>query len=164
MSTCVFPGSFDPMTCGHLDLIRRVSAMFDDVIVTVMVNVSKAGCIPYDKRVEMISEACREFQNVRVELWQGLLADYMRLHPGALVVRGVRNTVEFEQENSTAAVNRLLNPGLETILIPASDGFADVSSSVVREIASFGGDYSRFVPECNREKLGKWLKPSKKMN
>lgn len=161
MSACVFPGSFDPMTCGHLDLIRRAAALFDSVTVTVMQNRSKSGCIPYEERVTMIRNACKELPNVSVELWNGLLADYMRMHPGAAVIRGVRSSAEAEQEISAATINRRLLPGLETILFPASEGLAQVSSSVVREIASFGGDYSDFVPVCNREKLKKWLKPSK---
>lgn len=158
MSCCVFPGSFDPFTYGHLDLIRRSSSLFDTVIVTVMQNRSKTGCIPYGERVEMIRKACREIPNVRAELWNGLLADFMRMHSGAAVVRGIRSSAEAEQEIRTAAVNRRLLPGLETILLPASDGMADISSSAVREIASFGGDYSAFVPECIHEDLKNWLK------
>ena len=158
MSSCVFPGSFDPITYGHLDLIRRASALFDTVIVTVMQNRSKTGCIPYEERVNMIRKACREMPDVSVELWNGLLTDYLRMHSGAAVIRGIRSAAEAEQEIRTAAVNRRLLPGLETILLPASDGMADISSSAVREIASFGGDYSTFVPECIHEELKNWLK------
>lgn len=158
MSSCVFPGSFDPLTNGHLNLILRTAAMYDEVNVTVMVNRSKPGCIPYEERVRMIRKACAEIPNVRVEMWNGLLADYMRKHSGAVVVRGVRNVLEFEQEMNAAAINRRLFPGLETVLIPATDEFEEVSSSAVREIASFGGDYSCFVPACNRNELKKWLK------
>ena len=159
MSSCVIPGSFDPMTRGHLNLVTRAASLYDHVTVTVMVNRSKAGCIPFEERVRMIRKACKELTNVQAETWDGLLADYMRLHPGSIVVRGARSVQEFEQEIKAAAVNRRLYPGLETVLIPAADELADVSSSVVREIASFGGDYSSFVPKCICRELEKWLKP-----
>ena len=160
MSACVIPGSFDPVTLGHLDLIRRASGLFDEVTVTVMVNRAKSGCIPFEERVRMIRKTCGNMPNVRVELWTGLLADYMRRHPGHCVVRGVRSTTEFEQEQSSAAINRKLNPGMETLLMPSSEGWGEVSSSVVRELASFGGDYRPFVPECIYPDLEKWLKPA----
>lgn len=160
MKSCVFPGSFDPLTCGHLDLIRRAAGIFDTVTVAVMQNRAKTGCIPYPERIRMLRKACDGMANVRVELWNGLLADYMRIHPECAVIRGVRSAAEAEQELQSAAINRRLFPGIETVLMPASDGLAEVSSSAVREIASFGGDYSSFVPECNLEDLKKWLKPS----
>ena len=147
MSACVFPGSFDPVTRGHVNLIERAAGMFDSVTVTVMVNIAKSGVIPYEERVKLLRKACSHLPNVQVELWQGLLADYMRGHPGSVVVRSVRNTAEFEQEMTAASVNGRLCPGLETVLIPAAAQWADVSSSAVREIAAFGGDISGLVPE-----------------
>ncbi len=158
MSMCVIPGSFDPLTLGHVDLIRRAAGIFDSVTVTVMVNKGKAGCIPYEDRVRLIRKACRGIPNVEVELWTGLLADYMRKYPGGVVVRGVRNSSEYENEQTAAAVNRRLYPGMETLLLPASDGWNEVSSSAVREIASFGGDYRPFVPGCIYRELQKWLR------
>ena len=157
MSSCVIPGSFDPVTLGHLDLIRRSAALFEHVTVTVMVNRDKNGCIPYEDRVRMIRKACSALPNVEVDLWTGLLADYMRQRPGAVVVRGVRSTGEFEKEQAAAAVNKRLYSGMETMMMPASDGWSEVSSSVVREIASFGGDYRPFVPGCIYRELKKWL-------
>ena len=159
MSSCIFPGSFDPMTCGHLDLIRRAAVLFETVTVTVMVNRAKKGCIPFEDRVRMIQKACAGIPNVKADMWIGLLSDYMRDHPGCAVIRGIRTAQEFEQETIAAAVNRQLYPGMETVLIPAKEELSAVSSSIVREIASFGGDYSRFVPECNLKELKKWLKP-----
>ena len=159
MKYCVFPGSFDPPTRGHLDLIRRAAGMFDRVTVTVMVNVSKNGLIPWEERVRMLKKACADIPNVRVELWKGLLADYMRQQKKpAVVIRGVRNTAEYEHEAETAAVNRMLCPGLETVLIPASEGMDMVSSSTVREIATFGGSYDIFIPEEIREDIARYLK------
>lgn len=162
MSRCIFPGSFDPMTLGHLDLIRRAAALFDEVTVTVMVNRSKSCCIPAEERVRMIREACRGIRNVSADFWQGLLADYVRMHPGAFVIRGIRTAAEFEQENASAAVNKLLYSGMETVFIPSSDEWSGVSSSAVREIASFGGDFRQFVPACNYAELLQWLKPAEK--
>ena len=159
MKGCIFPGSFDPLTCGHLELIRRAAAVFDSVTVTVMVNRAKEGCIPYEERVRLIRKACTDLPNVKAELWQGLLADYMREHRDCVVVRGVRCAAEFEQEMNAAAINRRLYSGLETVLFTASDGQAEVSSSTVREIASFGGNFRRFVPANIYRELKKWLKP-----
>ena len=157
MSECVFPGSFDPITCGHLDMIRRISSMYDTVIVAVMVNRAKEGCIPFQDRVRLIRKACGELPNVRAELWTGLLSDYLRFHRGSVVIRGVRSTQEFEQEKTAAAINRHLNPGMETLFLPASDGWTDLSSSAVREIASFGGDFRSLVPESIYGDLQEWL-------
>ena len=159
MKYCVFPGSCDPPTRGHLDLIRRAAGMFDRVTVTVMVNVAKTGVIPWEERVRILKKACADIPNVKVELWKGLLADYMRQQKKpAVVVRGVRNAAEYEHEAEAAAVNRMLCPGLETVLIPASEGMNMVSSSTVREIAAFGGSYDFFIPEEIREDIDRYLK------
>lgn len=161
MKSCVFPGSFDPITCGHLNLIRRAAGVFDWVTVTVMVNRAKTGTIPAEERLRLIRKACAEIPNVEADLWNGLLADYMAGRPGSVVVRGIRNTQDAEQEITAAGINRQLNPGMETLLIPAEPGWQDVSSSAVREIASFGGDYGRFIPECIRGDVQRWLIPAK---
>ena len=158
MSHCIFPGSFDPPTRGHMDLICRAARLFDQVTVAVMVNRAKAGSIPLEARVSMLQKACRDLPNVRVELWKGLLADYVRMQgTEAVVLRGIRNGMECEQELVSAGVNRLLCPGMETILMPAADGLAQVSSSAVREIASFGGDYGFLVPEEIKEDIDMFL-------
>ena len=156
---CVFPGSFDPPTKGHLDLIRRAAGMFDQVTVTVMVNVAKTGVIPWEERVRMLEKACRDIPNVRVDLWKGLLADYIRQQEEpAVVIRGVRNASEFEHEAEAAAINRTLCPGMETLLIPASEGMNMVSSSTVREIAAFGGNYDFLIPAKIRKDIDRYLK------
>ena len=157
MSQCVFPGSFDPITCGHLNLIERASVLFDRVMVTVMVNISKKGVIPYNERVEIIRKACKHLENVQVDLWTGLLVDYMKEHPGWIVLRGVRNAHEFEQEINNADINRRLLPGTETLLMPASPEWNGISSSVIREIASFGGDFKAFIPKTVYRDIHKYL-------
>lgn len=156
-SLCVFPGSFDPVTVGHMDLIGRAAGMFDSVTVAVMVNISKNGMIPYEERVRILRKACAKFPNVQVELWKGLLADYLREHPSTVVVRSVRNAGEAELEIRTAAINRRLFPGAETLLIPASADLADISSSAVREIAGFGGDIREFVPKSVYREIMKYI-------
>lgn len=155
----VFPGSFDPPTRGHLDLIRRAASIMDHVTICVMVNISKAGTIPPEERVRMLGKACCDIPNVSAERWDGLLADYMRRQePGTAVIRGVRSNAEFEQERIAAAVNRTLYPGLETFLMFAGDGMDSVSSSTVREIAAFGGDYRFLVPDRIVTDIDKYLK------
>ena len=158
MSTCVFPGSFDPVTRGHMDVITRAARLFDQVTVAVMVNVRKAGVLAPEDRVRLLEKACAGILNVRVVRWDGLLADYMRESGERCLIRGVRGTGEFDAEITSAQVNRLLNPDVETLLIPASDGMSAVSSSAVREIAAFGGDIRAFVPECVAEELQERLK------
>lgn len=155
----VFPGSFDPPTRGHLDLIRRAASIMEHVTICVMVNISKTGMIPFDQRAAMLKKACSDIPNVSVDQWDGLLADYMRSRePGTAVIRGVRSIAEFEQERNAAAVNRMLYPGLETILLFAGDGMDNVSSSTVREIAAFGGDYSFLIPEKISKDIDRYLK------
>jgi len=154
MSGCVIPGSFDPVTKGHTDLIRRAAEMFDRVTVVVMVNVHKQGMLPPEARVRMLKAACREMGNVRVEQWEGLLSGYMREKGERTVLRGVRNGTEYDAESAAAQANRTLNPEMETLLLPAGEGTQWISSSAVKEIAAFGGDVREFLPpECAEEIL-----------
>ncbi len=153
MSICVFPGSFDPVTVGHIDLIRRASAVFDEVRIVVMINIRKAGCIPVESRIALLRKACSGIAHTSVDSWDGLLSDYMRINRCGIILRGVRGAVEAENEISAARINRQLYPGAETFLIPASEGLTDVSSSAVREIAAFGGDISPYVPSDLTEEI-----------
>ncbi len=157
MSSCVFPGSFDPVTLGHMDIIYRAASIFDKVTVAVMVNVQKAGAVTPEKRLELLRTACGELKNVQVVYWDGLLADYMRLNGERCIIRGTRNGAEFDAENTSAAVNRILNPDVETLILPSSDRLAHVSSSMVREIASFGGDIRQFVPASVADEIQRLL-------
>ena len=148
MSSCVFPGSFDPVTAGHMDIIKRAAAVFDTVCVTVMINVNKQGTIPVEDRIRMLKKACREFPNVQVDRWNGLLADYMREHGEKVLIRGVRGSTEFEHEYTSAVMNRMLNDKFETFLIPSDPKWSAVSSSAVREIMAFGGEIKGLVPDA----------------
>ena len=147
MRTCVFPGSFDPVTEGHMDLITRASALFDRVTVVVMINREKKGFLPIAKRCELLAGACSHLKNVHIAEWDGLLAEYMKLNHETVVIRGIRNTADFENEFNSAQVNKMLDPQLETVILFAGEGKNVISSSTVREIASFGGDFSAFVPK-----------------
>ena len=153
MVSCVFPGSFDPVTRGHLDLIQRASSAFDHVTVAVMYNIHKKGTIPVEKRVELLKKVCSTFQNVSIDRWDGLLADYMRIKKEIIVIRGIRGGMEAEQEILANAANRMLNNQMETLFLPTAPELAGVSSSAVREVYSFGGDISAFVPKEITEEI-----------
>ena len=153
MTTCVFPGSFNPVTKGHLDLIARTSSLFDHVTVVVMNNIHKTDSIPAEQRVTLLRKACRAFPNVTVERWDGLLADLMRIRNERIVIRGIRGTIELEQEIQAWDANRRLNSNIETVFLPCSPSLKGVSSSAVREIAAFGGDIRPFVPEELTEEI-----------
>ena len=140
-----------------MDLIRRAAGLFDRVTVTVMVNVRKKGALPPEKRVALLEKACAGMENVRVDRWDGLLSDYMRINGEKCVVRGARGLAECDAEMTAAAANRMLNPEMETLLMPASEGCACISSSAVREIAAFGGNILPFVPEEIAEEIAELL-------
>ena len=128
-------------------MISRAAAMFDHVTVTVMVNIHKTGVIPVEKRLKLLCKACAPYQNVSVDCWEGLLAEYMSEKNERIVIRGIRSGIEFEQEMQSSVVNRTLNRQIETVFIPADPAHAGISSTAVRELALFGGDIKPFVPE-----------------
>ncbi|MDD4081372.1 MAG: pantetheine-phosphate adenylyltransferase [Eubacteriales bacterium] len=142
----IFPGSFDPITIGHLDLIRRAAAFCEEIFVAILINPDKEGAFPLPERLDMVKSACAAFSNVRVLGFSGLLVDLARKLDTRLVIRGVRGGYDLENETAMAWANAAMLPGLETLFLPASDGLGGVSSSLVRQIARFGGDFSAFVP------------------
>lgn len=148
---CVYPGSFDPVTLGHVDLIERAAELFPQVIVAVLNNPDKTGLFPIERRMELLSRACAHLPNVRVDSFGGLLVDYMKQVDARIVLRGLRAVTDFEAEFQMAQVNHQISPDIETLFLMTSPNFAYISSSVVRQIASFGGDISTFVPECIRD-------------
>lgn len=145
-SCCLYPGSFDPVTLGHMDIIRRAAAIFDRVIVGVLHNPEKKGLFPVEKRVEMLEKACASIPNVRIISHGGLLADLTREMEISVVVRGVRGMNDLESETAMARINHQLNPRLETVFLPAASGREEISASMVRQLASFGADLSAYVP------------------
>jgi len=155
MQEAVCPGSFDPITNGHLDVITRASRIFDSVCVAVMENRSKRGSEVFtvDERIAIIREATGHLPNVTTDRFHGLLADYMAARGSKVIVRGLRALSDFEYELQMAHLNRQLNPSVETVFIMAAARWQFVSSSMVREIASYGGDVSKIVPPASAAAL-----------
>lgn len=145
---CVFAGSFDPVTVGHEDIIRRAASLCDRLIVTVMHNPAKACCFSVEDRVAMLAKVTEEIPHVEVDAWDGLLVDYVRKCGADFVVRGVRGMADMESESTLAQINARLLPGLETVLLLTRPELSCISSSAVRDAAHFGADYSSFVPAC----------------
>ena len=145
---CVYAGSFDPVTVGHEDIIRRAATLCDKLYVTVMYNPAKTGCFTVAQRLELLGRVCRDIPNVEVDAWSGLMVDYVRKMDADFVVRGVRGAADLESESTLAQINSRLLPGLETILLMAKPELACISSSAVREAALFDADFNSFVPAC----------------
>ena len=141
----LFPGSFDPFTKGHADIVTRALALFDEIIIGVGYNEQKPGWKPVEERVEKIRQLYADEARVKVESYKGLTADFAKENGITAIVRGVRTVADFEYELQMADVNKQLT-GIETVLLPASPQFASLSSSVVRELAHFGQDISAFLP------------------
>ena len=145
--TALFPGSFDPFTAGHLNILRRALTMFDEVVVAIGVNQDKKGFYDTGARQDIILQATRDLPGVRVIEYDGLTIDVCRRLGIRHIVRGVRNMLDFETERSIADANRRLAPEIETIIIPTAQEFAHISSSAVRDLLKHHGDTSMFVPE-----------------
>ena len=146
MKKAIYPGSFDPCTLGHLDIIKRAANMVDELIVGVLVNKAKTPLFSSDYRVSMLKEVTKDIPNVRVESFEGLTADFAGKTGANIIVRGLRIVTDFEFELQVAQTNRMLNQELETIFLTTSLEYSYLSSTTVRETAAFGGDISRFVP------------------
>ena len=143
----MYPGSFDPITIGHVDLIERCSTMFDEVVVAIMVNDSKNYVFDKHKRKELIEESVKHLDNVTVEIGYGLTVDFAKELDCNVLVRGIRAVMDYEAELQQATANRTLRDDIETLFLVASPKYSFVSSSLARTIASFGGDLKPFVPE-----------------
>lgn len=148
MKIAICPGSFDPVTNGHLDIIQRASRLFDKVIVAVMTNTSKTPVFTQAERVELIRRCVADIPNVEVEQFGGLLADYVRERKATAIVKGLRAMSDFEYEFQMALTNRKLCEQAETVFLTTSAQYMYLSSSLVRQVAAFGGDISDFVPAC----------------
>ena len=152
---CVYPGSFDPVTVGHVDVIRRAGRLFDRVVVAVLHNPAKAGCFPVAQRLDMLRRACAGMEGVSVASFDGLLVDFVRQAGACAVVRGIRAAGDYEVEKTMAEINARLMPELETVVLSARPEHACVSSSAVRELAAFGGDFAFMVPEGCAERVAR---------
>ncbi|MCI9273241.1 MAG: pantetheine-phosphate adenylyltransferase [Clostridiales bacterium] len=148
--TAICPGSFDPVTMGHLDIIRRAAKMFDHVIVAVLVNPSKQPSFTLEERISLLNRATAGMDQGILEIvgFDGLLADYAKQREATAIVKGLRAVSDFEYEFQMALTNKKLNPQLETVFLTTSAENMYLSSSIVKQVAQFGGDISNFVPEC----------------
>ena len=147
MKRAIYPGSFDPITFGHMDIIERSSKMFDEIIVAVLNNSQKNSLFSVDERVTIIKDLTKNFANVKVMSFEGLLVDFADQVDANIIIRGLRAVTDFEYEIQIAQTNHVENPKLDTVFLTTSLNYAYLSSSVVREFASYGGDISKFVPE-----------------
>ena len=146
MKRAIYPGSFDPVTFGHLDIIERASKIVDELVVGVLNNSAKNSLFSTDERVSMIKEITKEFPNVMVTSFDGLLVNYMKEIDATLIIRGLRAVTDFEYELQIAQTNRVEYPEVETIFLTTSLKYSYLSSTIVKEFASYGGDISKFVP------------------
>ncbi len=146
MRIALCPGSYDPVTKGHVNIIERTAGLFDKVIVVVMINAEKRTAFRLEERVEMLKAATAGIENVEVASFSGLVADYARQRGACALVKGLRAVTDFEYEFQMALINSKLNEDLETVFITTDASFMYLSSSAVREVARFGGDISEFVP------------------
>lgn len=147
MTRAIYPGSFDPVTKGHLDIINRSSKIMDHVTVAVMENPRKVAAFDIEERVELLKLVTKPYSNVEVEYYKGLLIEYAQYKNVKIIIKGLRAMSDFEFEFQMALVNQKLNPGIETLFMMTNNKYSYVSSSIVKEIAGLGGDISSLVPE-----------------
>ena len=146
MTTAIYPGSFDPITLGHLNIIRRASKIFDKVVVCVMVNSAKKPMFSREERVELIERTVKRLPNVTVDTSDVLLAEYAKRYEHPVLIKGLRAVSDFEKEAQLALINNKMNSNLDTVFLTSSEKYTYISSSVVKEMARYGSDLSKFVP------------------
>ena len=147
MIKAVYPGSFDPVTLGHIDIIERAAEIVDELIVGVLVNKGKNPLFSVQERVNMLQIVTKDIPNIRVESFDGLLVDFLKLKDAEFVIRGLRAITDFEYELQMAQTNRIMSPDTDTIFLTTNLKYAYLNSTTVKEVASYGGDISKFVPE-----------------
>lgn len=148
MKTAIVPGTFDPITNGHLNIIKRAANLFDNVIVGVAKSAGKNPIFSLEKRVELVNTACKDLPNVKAEPFEGLLVDFAKEKGAKAVVKGLRIVTDFDYEIQMAALNYKLDPSLESVFLMSSPKYCYVSSTQIRELAKMGGGYSDLVPDC----------------
>jgi len=153
MDRVLYPGSFDPVTNGHMNIIERCAAKFDEVIVAVAVNLEKEALFTVEERVELLRESCAALKNVKADHFTGLLVDYARAQGANLIVKGLRAVSDFEFELQMALMNRRLAPNLDTIFMMTDGEYSFLSSSIVQEVARHGGSVTNLVPPIVEERL-----------
>ena len=158
MRKAVYPGSFDPVTLGHLDIIERSARLVDELIVGVLINHAKSPLFTVDERVQMLQEVTKEIGNVRVEAFSGLSVDFLKRCDAKIMIRGLRAITDFEYELQMAQTNRVLAPVIDTLFLTTNLEYAYLSSTTVKEVAVYGGDISHFVPEIVVDRVNKRVK------
>ncbi len=146
MKRAIYPGSFDPVTYGHIDIIGRAAEIFDELIVAILNNKAKTPLFSVNERVNILNEVVKDIPNVSVQSYEGLLVDFAAANNAGVIVRGLRAVTDFDYELQLAQTNRVLDKGVDTVFLTTSLRYAYLSSSTVREVASYGGDISKFVP------------------
>lgn len=146
MTIAVYPGSFDPVTLGHIDILERTSRVFEKIVVAVVHNVTKEALFTLDERVDLIKESVKHLENVEVECFKGLLADFLRDRGATVIIRGLRSITDFEYESHMSMMNKTLLPEIDTVFIMSNPCYIFVSSSGIKEEALLGGDVSGMVP------------------
>ena len=163
MAVAVYPGSFDPVTLGHLDIIERTASMMDRVIVGVLKNSAKSPLFSVEERVKMLESLTSHYPNVEVKAFDGLLVDFVHQNQADVIVRGLRAITDFEYELQMSQINHKLDSDLETIFLTTSIEYSYVSSTIVKEVATLGGDITQFVPEVVIEKLEQKMKEKRRV-
>lgn len=153
MASAIYPGSFDPVTFGHIDIIKRAARIFDTLTVSVLYNKVKTPLFSVEERVNMLKEVTRDIPNVRIDSFTGLLADYARESDSDVIIRGLRAITDFEFELQMSQTNRKLVENVDTVFLTTSLEYAYLSSTTVKEVAAFGGDIHQFVPKCVAKKI-----------
>jgi len=153
MKIAVYPGTFDPITNGHVDIIYRSAKLFDKIIVTVAVNTQKTPLFDLAERVEMIRQSLGNEEKIEVDQFNGLIAEYLKRVNASAMIRGLRAVSDFEYEFQMSLMNRKLNPDVETVFLTPAQEYIHLNSTIVKEVASFGGDVSEYVPDYVRTKL-----------
>jgi pantetheine-phosphate adenylyltransferase len=154
VTTAIYPGSFDPLTFGHVDIIERSARLFDHVLVAILINAQKAPLFSVDERMEIMREILKpRFPNVEVDLFHGLLVDYAQKKQAQVIVRGIRAVTDYEYEFQMALMNRRLNPNIETVFMMPAEKYSYLSSRLVKEIAELGGSVAGLVPDSVEKRL-----------
>lgn len=153
MTKAVFPGSFDPMTNGHINIIQRAAKLFDEIDVVIAVNDDKKYLFSTEERLSLVQELIMPFRNVSVHVWDGLIVEYAKQTGAKVLIRGIRNMNDFSYEFDLSLMNHNLNPEVETLYIPTDEKFLLLKSSAIKELAKLGGDVSGMVPENVKKAL-----------